>query len=139
MDTNWRMARRLTWRWSIMSTALLAAFWSAWFLVNGSVPTEHLSRWADIAIGPIWSVAAVLIRLAFEQREDQLIVAGSIAWFLSLLCALSMGLVTGLLVMVVVVGTFTAIYLLAFMVWLLMLAWQLLPGSRAVSRWLSGE
>ena len=69
-------------RFSFISAALIALFWTAWYLTVGSVPMvqlfgEHLkfsvsppvSRWWDILIGPIWSV--ILVCLFTSEKTDQ--------------------------------------------------------------------
>lgn len=138
MTSELRMVFRLAWRWSLASTLALTGFWSMWYAINGDVPSEHLTRWADIAIGPIWSVLAVVGRLVFA-KDEQLAGVLAIVWGLSLLCALSMGLVTGFIVMGNILVVLIVITLLSVVFWLLLLGWSLLPGSKTVSRWLSGN
>lgn len=102
----------LMFRWSITTAAVIALFWAGWYLVNGSVPvvTElpmtstwsiplpfAMSRWWDILIGPIWSVAFILLLplvLKYTDDSDTIaaLVIGSIFGFLA---ALVVGLGAG--------------------------------------------
>lgn len=91
-----------TLRFSLVSSAAIALFWSVWYFLRGSVPTVdsimlyhgknfqlpvNISRWDDILIGPIWS--ALLILLLSVENVDKneakrLIFNGLIyGWFLS--------------------------------------------------------
>jgi len=80
--------KKLMWRWSIVTAGIMTLFWTVWYWINGEVPTttsiflsinneDHskdifwnlpfgISRWWDILIGPIWSVA--LIKLFTNKR-----------------------------------------------------------------------
>jgi len=135
---DWRTAFRMAWRWSLLTTAVLTAFWVGWYAINGSVPTEHVTRWADIAIGPIWSCTGILIG-TLVMREDQLMALGAVIWLLSLALALWAGIVSGLMLMAALVAFFGLLYLVVLAAWILLLAGSLLPGTKRLSRWLAGE
>lgn len=62
--------------WSLLTSALIAAFWAIWYLIKGSVPVDselHLakdlvvslpfpiSRWWDVLLGPTFSIMVILI------------------------------------------------------------------------------
>ena len=73
----------LMWRWSLVSAALIALFWTVWYLVKGCVPESSLitsvhvwsinlsfsvSRWTDVLIGPMWSI--ILVYLLTRKGVD---------------------------------------------------------------------
>ena len=107
METRRRIA--LVWRWSLVSGALIALFWSCWYLLVKSVPCEvipiyksqiqsslpFIPRWFDILIGPIWSVTLVLM---FTSKTGQNDIGRMIS-----------GLITGL-----AIGTLLALFFLLF-------------------------
>jgi hypothetical protein len=99
--------KKLIIRWSVVTSALIAAFWLIWYWFAGSVPimtsikiTESwiiylpfgISRWWDILVGPIWSTIIILF-LTNPRLKDADIAAGLAA---SLVVSLGAGLVAGL-------------------------------------------
>lgn len=104
-------------RWSILSACLIALFWTIWYFVNGEVPVVTsikindqwsialpfpMSRWWDVLIGPIWSVAIITIFKFVKQqyKSDDMVlvfVVGLGAGFSSgLIFGLGFGLIFGL-------------------------------------------
>jgi hypothetical protein len=76
---------KLVFRWSLASAAAIALFWAGWYLIQGSVPvvTElrfsekfvyHLpvvmSRWWDVLLGPIYSMAVIYIITANHDVKE---------------------------------------------------------------------
>jgi hypothetical protein len=59
-------------RWSIASAVLIALFWMTCHLIKGNVPSNiGVSRWWDILIGPIWSIAVILLlKVEKVEREE---------------------------------------------------------------------
>lgn len=56
--------KKLMTRWSLVTAGAIALFWTAWYLINGSVPQDPLvgiSRWWDILLGSLYSAALILI------------------------------------------------------------------------------
>lgn len=82
METSRKV--KMMFRFSLVSAALIALFWTAWYMVAGSVPEVQsiggnqglyfaipISRWWDILIGPIWSVALILIFTSERITQDE--------------------------------------------------------------------
>jgi len=76
-----------------VTTGLIALFWAIWYSVAGKVPIVasirmnldwtcvlpfNLSRWWDILIGPIWSIAGILLLTSQDLKEDKNLVVGQI-------------------------------------------------------------
>lgn len=91
---------KLMFRWSLLTTGLIALFWTIWYLIAGSVPTITsikmtdtwtyflpfgISRWWDILIGPIWSTIIILLLTTFKVKDDD--------WPAGLVFGLAFGLV----------------------------------------------
>jgi len=87
-------------RWSIVTSAVIAIFWTTWYLICGSVPVVTsikmtpnwtyvlpfgISRWWDVLVGPIWSTILILLLTSQWLKEDE-----------RLTDALTVGLVFGL-------------------------------------------
>ena len=79
--------KKLIVRWSLVSAGLIAGFWLLWYVIVGTVPNVSsisigedyifelsfkISRWWDIAIGPLWSTVFVLFvsNKRIQQDED---------------------------------------------------------------------
>lgn len=71
-------------RWSLMTASLIALFWAIYYLVVGSVPAintisfmgwslydapDSVNRWWSIAIGPIWSMAFILLSQTTHPKK----------------------------------------------------------------------
>lgn len=96
-------------RWSLVTGAAIAIFWAIHSLVIGEVPTISsveiwgdsvyplpfaISRWWDILIGPIWSVAILqLINIRTREYGD---IAAIIVTVVGI--SLGLGLIMGLFV-----------------------------------------
>ena len=107
---DWERRKKMMIRFSIMSSILIALFWSAWHLIVGQVPVVtsiqitdsyiymlqyDISRWWDIVLGPFYSSIFVLI---FTSRVRE------IGYIEDLDVILNIGLFTGL-----IIGLFTGL------------------------------
>lgn len=79
---------KLVWRWSLLTSALIALFWGIWYLANGSVPAHTVqfpltndltvaflypvSRWWDVTIGPLWTTALILLVTSKKMSDKQI-------------------------------------------------------------------
>ena len=140
----WSQALRLMWRWSLASTVAIGLFWLCWYWSTGEIPKEHLVRWADVGIGPIWSVSGVLlIKLTIGMNDwfdDFFIPFGLFAsWALGLVAALTMGIVTGLMVSGIILGIVLTLLIGSFTLMLLVWLLSLLPPVRWTASWLAGS
>ena len=98
-------------RWSLLSAAAIGLFWLIYYFIAGEVPVVEeiqmtlewtfvlpfgVSRWWDVAIGPIWSVMLVLIFTNENVKKDDLV--GGLVFGLvgGLVFGLGFGLVFGL-------------------------------------------
>ena len=127
---DWERRRKLMLRWSILTAAAIALFWTIYYLVVGSVPVVSsirltpdsiftlpfgISRWWDILLGPIFSCIFVLLFTNKKIMKDEDLVFGLGVGLVSGLGAglgvgLGVGLVVGLvfgLVVGLVVGLVT--------------------------------
>ncbi|MEK7494102.1 MAG: hypothetical protein AAB630_03025 [Patescibacteria group bacterium] len=115
---KWPRKIKLMVRWSILTAALIAAFWGVWYLVAGSVPVTQLfaiSRWWDILLGPIFAVVFVFLltndwilekTLMCQSMNADFFGVGLICCpFLGLVYGLEIGLITGVVFLPLLVMT----------------------------------
>ena len=137
MDNKRRF--NLMWRWSVISAGLIALFWTIWALAShGHVPVVTalnltdttslklpfaISRWWDVAIGPIWSLLLIAIFTSQKLRKNK-------DWVLGLVSSLVFGLISGLIIGLISSLTFGLISGLIFG-----LA-AVISHGRGIGRWL---
>ena len=100
--------KQLMWRWSVLSSSLIALFWTIYYFTTGSVPIVTsidltptttidlpftISRWWDILIGPIYTIIFVSIFNANTMKRDE---DFNTALVVGLIIGLGVGLVVGL-------------------------------------------
>ncbi len=79
---NKERRNRLMFRWSLVTAGAIALFWGIWYLIAGSVPTPSdagwfgwkpplISRWWDILIGPIWSIAMIWTLRPTPEKDEK--------------------------------------------------------------------
>lgn len=79
----------LVWRWSLLSSGLIALFWTSWWMTTGHMPVGENSspRIWDCMLGPIISIITILL-VTSKMVQDE-------AWFLAPLVLVTM-IFTGL-------------------------------------------
>lgn len=71
---EWSRRIKLMTEWSVATAALIAGFWGTWYFIAGSIPIIGsipngplaISRWWDVFLGPIYSIAIILL-LSIEE------------------------------------------------------------------------
>ena len=108
---------KLMFRWSIITTVLIAIFWTMYYFIIGSVPiitsikvTETyslllpfgISRWSDILIGPIYPIIIIYIIYCidfYNKNKNKAIDYSILAFnmFICLYLSIMIGLIFNLL------------------------------------------
>lgn len=151
-DLTRRTLRRLTWRWSLFGAALIALFWGCWCLIAGGVPDASLmnvrdmalTRWADVLIAPIWSVAGIMtlkLVAATESWDDDYLLpfVCILVWCGTLIFALITGVANGVLLYVSAIVAIAAVYGMCALAILMVVLTLKLPPVRYLLLWLLGE
>lgn len=107
---DWARCRKLMWRWSLVTAALITAFWHIW-AIFAPVPAVYsitinmdyscqlpfpISRWWDVLFGPIYSALFIWIWYRLMQLKKNRNELAS-AVILQLMMAVGVGLGFGLI------------------------------------------
>ncbi len=108
---DWAKKSKLMFRWSIVTAAAIALFWTIWYLVAGNVPEVSsckmtpdwtvvlpfaVSRWWDVLLGPVYSILVILLVTSERIRKNEDVAfALDVVLGAGLIAGLSAGLIFG--------------------------------------------
>ena len=139
METAQRV--RIVWRYSFLTTAFIAIFWTAWYLVVGSVPAVRgfegmsfsFSPWWDLLLGPIWTAAVIWLITSEDiwEHEDRVFMLT-----VMLVAGLVFGLIVGPIPLLAVGLSYTLAIILIFT---LVVGLYYFFSDKRIKNWFAGK